>query len=257
MKYFGEFLVEQELITSELLAKALVTQVKALPSVLEIVYEGRLLTHDQLLSVFKIQNQEKTGFVEAATKLKLWNQKLIGDVEQRLQSHRVPLGEVLVNLKALSIQQVTKALDDFLGERQETPPATNQAGGDLMPASLKSELLECFVMKEARLERAKLEAILVRLNAIVEASESKAGPLFKDVLGRVTDLTQYVLQRKLEQIGPEAAKKIQTIGEMGVQLLWTLKDSSKDGADEKEILTKFCDGCDVLKFDIETVDLEA
>ena len=59
MKLFGEFLIEKNVIGNETLAKALVMQIKSLPSIPEVVLESNLLTVDQLLSVLRLQQGKR------------------------------------------------------------------------------------------------------------------------------------------------------------------------------------------------------
>ncbi len=116
MKLFGEYLVERKVISEEILVKALVEQIKALPGTAEVAYHKKLLSPSQMLAVLREQNERRVGFIEAAKTLNFWTEATAQQVENELASVRKPLGQILVGLGATDLHSITHALDDFLSE---------------------------------------------------------------------------------------------------------------------------------------------
>ena len=68
MKLFGEYLVEKKIVTADALAKALVQQIKSLPSLVEIVYEQQWMKPMDLIMVLKTQHRNHASFLETEIK---------------------------------------------------------------------------------------------------------------------------------------------------------------------------------------------
>jgi len=119
MTLFGEFLVEKNIISREQLLKALVFQFKNIPTVAEIIYNHQLLKVDEMLLVFKKQVELQCSFIEAAKTLNYWNKLLQNSIENKLTGHKTPLGEVLINLQIIDVEQMTKSLDEYLSMKNE------------------------------------------------------------------------------------------------------------------------------------------
>ena len=121
-KFFGNFLVERGLITTDQLVQALIEQARALPPVFQIVYERGHLPTDQWLKVFELQVREHIDFAVACQRLGLWTPELASVVQAELQRTRIPLGHLLLKAKAIDLSNLTKALDEYLS-RIEIAPA--------------------------------------------------------------------------------------------------------------------------------------
>lgn len=115
-KLFGEFLLEKEIVTKTDLVNALVKQIKLIPSVTEIVLEHKLLPIENIYDVLLIQYQKKISFVEAAKELGCWSKVISDEVERRLSLVRMPLGEILIQNGAATIEVIVHAIDQFLSE---------------------------------------------------------------------------------------------------------------------------------------------
>ena len=119
-KFFGNFLVNRGIITTDQLVHALVEQAKSLPPTLQIVFEKGLLTQDQWLAVFETQVVDQTDFTSACRKLNLWTSELDKSIKAEVDKVRIPLGQVLLRAKAIDLKNLTKMLDEFLS-RVEMP----------------------------------------------------------------------------------------------------------------------------------------
>lgn len=127
MKRFGRFLVEKGLITEEALLQALVRQVEELPCVQSIVQESKVLSVQEQLATFERQWQTGAEFRRSALELGFWSDHLQQEVRQRLVAKRKPLGQLLVEQGKLTLDQLTKALDEFVAaaapkDKIETAP---------------------------------------------------------------------------------------------------------------------------------------
>jgi hypothetical protein len=129
-KLFGQYLVEKGLLKEDELVLALVDQIKKLPSIIEIIFEKKMLSSKEILSILLLQQNEKLSFVEAAKKLQLWTKELELKVDLELSYKKIPLGELLVSSKVLSLESIVEALDEFLTESSQeavskSSPITN------------------------------------------------------------------------------------------------------------------------------------
>ncbi len=124
MKLFGEYLVEKEIINKDALVKALIQQMKSMPSLAEIIFDHQMMSTDQLMAVFRLQTHRKIGFVEAALEAGFWTAELGQKVDAQLARVRIPLGEILVKMGVASLPQISKALDEFLGEAKSREVVT-------------------------------------------------------------------------------------------------------------------------------------
>ncbi len=114
MKFFGEFLVEKNLVTDEVLVDALIEQLKSMPSLTEIAFETKLFPAKSFLSILSLQTNEKLDFKTAAEKLGLWSVEIEERVSRTLSEKKIPLGQILVRNGKVGFEDITKALDEYL-----------------------------------------------------------------------------------------------------------------------------------------------
>ena len=123
MKLFGEYLVEQNIVTEEALAEALISQIKGIPSIAEIVYEEKLLPAKDFVKVMSHQIKEGLEFRRACQELKLWNQEIERQIKRRVDKLRKPLGQILADSGKIEFSKMIHALDDFLSDITEIKEA--------------------------------------------------------------------------------------------------------------------------------------
>lgn len=114
MKLFGEYLVEQKLISPEALLACLIKQIQSQQTVVEIIYQNKLISEEKILQALSLQVREGLEFKAAAVKLEFWNADLEKNISLLSQKKRVPLGQILCSEGYLSLQDLTKALDEFV-----------------------------------------------------------------------------------------------------------------------------------------------
>ncbi len=149
MKLFGQYLVDKGVISKSDLVRALIIQLENTPSVTSVILENDLLTTDQLYQIFQLQADHKSGFIEAARELGCWGTKIQEQVEKILSSKRKPIGEILVKLGATEISNISKALDEFLGELGSTPaPVAVSAPVETLETEVEDILSEIQAIEE-------------------------------------------------------------------------------------------------------------
>ena len=113
-KLFGNFLVEIQQINAEQLLCALVHQLKSAPSTAEVLFEHDLMAKGDQLKILAHQQVNGLDYRTSAKELGLWNPTLAAQVSSVIQNSRRPLGEVLISLGYLKVQDLTKALDVYV-----------------------------------------------------------------------------------------------------------------------------------------------
>ena len=115
-KFFGNFLVARGLIAMPQLIKALIDQANALPTAFQIIFDRGLLTDEQWLNVFEVQASKQVEFISACRLLEIWTNDLDAVVNSEKARTRLPLGLILLKMKAIDLKTLTGALDEFLSK---------------------------------------------------------------------------------------------------------------------------------------------
>jgi hypothetical protein len=113
-KLFGEFLVENNLATTEQVLEAVITQLRSVKSTAELIFDHALLSPTDQLKILSHQQYSGMDFRSSASTLALWNSELATKVADLVRLKRRPLGEVLVELGFLSDQSLTQALEAYV-----------------------------------------------------------------------------------------------------------------------------------------------
>lgn len=126
MKFFGDYLIEKGLVTEERLVEALLDQVKALPTVAEIVVEKSWLDKGSILKVFGLQSSRNLEFRQACKELGLWKDQYDFEIKKEITRQRTPLGHLLCKAGVLSAEILSKNLEEFIalqstGKAPESP----------------------------------------------------------------------------------------------------------------------------------------
>lgn len=144
MKLFGEFLLEKGILKENVLLDALIAQIKSQPPVCEVVLQDKLLSPAQILKIMNIQSRERKGFIEACKDQKLWSESLAAQVQSKILLSRKPLGQILVQNGALTLDVMTKALDEFLSgvdKVDETPDFSVTPSAEAAPIAKEEQKL--------------------------------------------------------------------------------------------------------------------
>lgn len=116
-KLFGEFLLEQKLVTVDDLMAAMMKQFKETLSVLEVVYQDNLLPKETIFDCLKIQVSTGCNFKSAMMKSGHYTKELDQKISNKISGSRKPLGEILVENGSLDYKVLGENLDSFLAEQ--------------------------------------------------------------------------------------------------------------------------------------------
>lgn len=119
MNLFGEYLVEQKYISAADLLKLLVEQVRTAPSLMEVTFEAQLLEPEEILAVLSLQHNRGSDFKTACHDLGYWTPALEEKIQQELLRKKIPLGQLVMEAKLMSMQELVSALDKFMQENEK------------------------------------------------------------------------------------------------------------------------------------------
>ena len=114
---FGEYLVAKKVITEAQLLDSLIAQVRETPTLVEMVVELKLLEPGVILKVLATQFLSKMEFQAACREVGVWSNDLAVRLEDESLRRRRPVGEYLLANKCLTIESLTKVLDEFVASR--------------------------------------------------------------------------------------------------------------------------------------------
>jgi hypothetical protein len=261
VKLFGEFLVEKGLINKDLLADALVEQVRTMPSYVELAWKGKLLSADDLLNVLKLQTVKRIGFLEAMHELGLWNEALEQTLLKSGGSARTPLGEILVKRGVVSLEMIAHSLDEFLGEIKAAPaeaaapvsvPAA--ASGHVSSAATAATSGSALVFFETFSPdlKGKLEELSERFNSGTNSGREQIKEVFDEVhrirgasrLANAVKSEEYCaffegdLQLILGLQSPpdDLVKNLGRTTKALCEVLWGIREAMESGGDEGAFL---------------------
>lgn len=146
MKLFGQYLIEKGIISEDDLLSALIEQIRALPSVVEIVYHSQLLSPKQMLSALELQTRENIDFLQSCRKMGVLNSQIEDKIASEVAKRKIPLGEILIKTEKVSFQKIVNALDDYLAqvnEQTEKPkPVTQSPEPTSTDGAIRHEFLQ-------------------------------------------------------------------------------------------------------------------
>ena len=284
MKLFGEYLVEKKIVTASQLVAALIKQNAMLPSVAEVAFEKKIITPEQILAIFKIQHASKTGFIEAARELNIWNNEFHQDVEKHISSLRMPLGQILVEMTSIPLESITHALDEFLAEINEVPSSTSTVA----PVAEKETSVEtpisaniidhshfCEVLNEERKQTLFSSLSLMKagdvslsplqtakdiLHILKGAARFAAVNQSESLIAIMESVIELIMNASIGKINPDTIAKTGEICQKGAEFLWDLSGKMQDGALEVDLLEQteikksfetISASLEMIKFDLE------
>ena len=142
MKLFGQYLVEKGIIDENELLSALIQQIKEIPSVVEVVYESKLLNPTQILRALELQTRNNTDFIQACKTLGFWDENVVAKFNSLASEKQIPLGQVLVKSGKVSFQKIVNALDEYLALVAEAEKNHSPNLSLVEPQKKSSDLLE-------------------------------------------------------------------------------------------------------------------
>ncbi len=205
IRYFGEYLISKNAISAQDLARALIIQTKEIPPVAELAIDLGLMTPEEVVQAFHIQQTEGLSFLWALKVLKGEESETIKNLESVISEKRTPLGQILLNLSAIDLRSLTMMLDDYLSQAEapiekvtesvESIPVPSEEldvalfsdGEDLTyPEGMLSEL-------ETLLDERKYRAVKVALSFVKDKNIPDAKVIAR-LLGDVSKILQPIIK---------------------------------------------------------------
>lgn len=110
---FGEFLVENNYITPEDLARAVVTHAERNPKLGILAQQQHLLTYEKICAIMEYQRRRKVRFGQAAVELGFLSDPEVEDLLEKQAASSRKLGEILVELAILDSPTLDRYWDEY------------------------------------------------------------------------------------------------------------------------------------------------
>jgi hypothetical protein len=111
---FGDYLVEQKLITEEDLLEALCKQLASTPPLLEVLYKSGNFKNRDLINLVKMQIETKSELSHLILQKKVLSNEELDKYFKLQNDERMPLGQILIEMGKIDVDQCSKALEEFL-----------------------------------------------------------------------------------------------------------------------------------------------
>jgi HPt (histidine-containing phosphotransfer) domain-containing protein len=291
MKLFGEYLIERNIVSTEQMVAALIRQTSKLPGMAEIAYNKKLLRPDQLFKIMKIQNEQHSGFIEAAKELNIWNEQLSKQFETIADELRTPLIQILIEMEAAKLESITHALDDFLGDVKDSiesgsltvepiekieviePIQQTDSSPTSVLSSTYSGYCQLFTedkkkMIENALDQLQNGGISIsvmttlkdHLHALVTAARNASAKMSENVLNCMEGMMDQILATPASNINEEFITRIGKVNLDAIDFLWQLSVKLQTGQNEDELMLdtdlkknyeKIAAAVEITKFDLD------
>ena len=110
---FGQFLVNNDVVTDAMVLEALVRQEKSQENISRIAIAKRYLTVKQVLSIYNEQADSCDSFTAMAKKLGYLTESEIAQLQTLQQQSRPRLGEILVDMGVMDHKTLELMLKKF------------------------------------------------------------------------------------------------------------------------------------------------
>lgn len=115
--YFGDYLVQKNVISYEQLLQALCFQIESMPSMVRIVIENKVVDAKEMLELIKKQAKDDLDILHLLKSEKKISDDKIVELEMKQFSYKVPLGEALVKLNFSTIDIIDRHLKEFYDQK--------------------------------------------------------------------------------------------------------------------------------------------
>lgn len=110
---FGQFLVNNDIVTDAMVFEALVLQQKRQDNVASIAIAKRFLTVKQVLTIFNVQTDSCLSFTDMAVSLGYLTANEVSELLLLQQQSRPMLGEILVEMGVMDNRTLNLMLEKF------------------------------------------------------------------------------------------------------------------------------------------------
>ena len=118
VKFFGQYLIDNQVITRQDLLKAIDLQEKTNLRFGDLVIAMGLMTAEQAQAVHRAQRHDDLQFGDMAVKMGFLDPQQIGEVLNRQRREHLYIGEALVRLGCLTAEQLEQNLASFNREQK-------------------------------------------------------------------------------------------------------------------------------------------
>lgn len=140
--YFGDYLVQKQIISYEQLLQALCYQIESMPSMIRIVLDNKLVDAKEMLELLKKQAKDDLDILEILKNEKKLSPEKISELEMKQFAYKIPLGEALVKLNFSTLDAIDKHLKEFYEQKfnlAEIPQESSKASDvEISAAALES-----------------------------------------------------------------------------------------------------------------------
>ena len=139
--FFGKYLLENGVVTSEQLVDAIIIQMESLPSVVKVIRKNKLLKHDEIIDLFSKSLNEGKNILELIAEMEILSQEQMSKLIEDRCSEGRGLCEVLVNEGYAS----SMMLNEYVGRYFESQEQTNKSNDDgVLGFNVKGEFVKIF-----------------------------------------------------------------------------------------------------------------
>lgn len=115
MKLFGQFLIDEKLITKEDFVAAMIIRAEVLPSLPLAVHELKLFSIDVQVDIFAYQATHFKEYRSACVEMGIWDEANVDHPLGRFFLSRLkPLGEILVEQGLITLKQLAVVLERYV-----------------------------------------------------------------------------------------------------------------------------------------------
>lgn len=124
---FGEFLIEKKILDQQTLVQLLIEQCKGLPSSVEIIYNLKLMTASQIISVMRHQILNRIEFIEASKNLGLWKPEFDRAIQSEIGRVKISFPQLLLSKLNMNSKQLIEAVDEYVNSQDNPTHPANES----------------------------------------------------------------------------------------------------------------------------------
>ena len=116
MKYIGNLLLGDNLLSKEQLLECMIEKMESIPHLSRVVFDKKLLDVEQQLEVFKFLSENSTNYIGACKSLNLWSKNFENEILKEIEEKHKTLSEIIIAKEYLSWEQLIDVFDRFFNE---------------------------------------------------------------------------------------------------------------------------------------------
>lgn len=142
VRFFGQFLIEKGYLTMEHLARAVSLQESQNHRFGELAVQMGLLSPEEVRHVIQAQRRIDLPFGETARYLGLIDESAVQKILSAQKTNRLQLGEAAVRLGFMTLETLSRALEEFWAEELSLAPPCGAFPPDLPHHAMAQALME-------------------------------------------------------------------------------------------------------------------